>query len=308
MRFSMRPEPAAALMEEAVEATRGYAASLDVTIRLTPPVPGLTLNVDRDRFIQVLNNFLSNAVKASPGHSAIELRAEAHEGRARILVRNAGAGNATKFQDQALNAFSLTDTSSQRKRGAAGAGLHISRQIIEHMGGRIGFDSGAGPGMTMWVEMPAARVEMPASTAEAAVAPQADGAMPAEPGPRVLVCEDDDRVAWLIQKMLTKQGFAADVVHSIPEARRQLKNANYAAMTLDLALPSGNGMDFARELSDDAELSQLPIVIVSGTEPASWLELEAKSGVVDWIVKPINRQLLVASVAKAAAAYQLNAD
>jgi DNA-binding response OmpR family regulator len=162
--------------------------------------------------------------------------------------------------------------------------------------------------MTMWVEMPAARVEMPASTAEAAVAPQADGAMPAEPGPRVLVCEDDDRVAWLIQKMLTKQGFAADVVHSIPEARQQLKNANYAAMTLDLALPSGNGMDFARELSDDAELSQLPIVIVSGTEPASWLELEAKSGVVDWIVKPINRQLLVASVAKAAAAYQLNAD
>ena len=120
----------------------------------------------------------------------------------------------------------------------------------------------------------------------------------------MLVCEDDDRVAWLIQKMLTKEGFAADVVHSIPEARRQLKAVSYVAMTLDLALPSGNGMDFARELSDDAQMSQLPIVIVSGTERASWLELEAKSGIVDWIVKPINRQRLIASVEKAAAAYQ----
>jgi DNA-binding response OmpR family regulator len=102
--------------------------------------------------------------------------------------------------------------------------------------------------------------------------------------------------------MLTKEGFAADVVHSIPEARRQLKAVNYAAMTLDLALPSGNGIDFARELNGDPQISRLPIVIVSGTERANWLELGEKCGIVDWIVKPINRQRLVASVEKAAAA------
>jgi CheY-like chemotaxis protein len=175
-------------------------------------------------------------------------------------------------------------------------GLHISRQIIEHMGGQIGFDTYVGEGTTMWVELPAL-------TGEAAVHSQ-DETVPAELGRKVLVCEDDDRVAWLIQKMLTKEGFAADVAHSIPEARRQLKSGRYSAMTLDLSMPSGNGIDFARELSNDSEMSLLPIVVVSGTERAGWLELEAKSGIVDWIVKPINRQRLIDSVEKAAAAYE----
>jgi len=301
MRFDMRPESAALLLAEAAEAIRGYADDLGVHIRLELPTPDLMLNVDRERFIQVLNNLLSNAVKFSPENGPIELRAEAREeGCIRVSVCDHGPGIPPEFQDRLFNKFFQADASSTREKGGTGLGLHISRQIIEHMGGQIGFDTHVGQGTTMWVELPAL-------AAQAVVLPP-DEAIPAELGLRVLVCEDDDRVAWLIQKMLTKEGFAADVVHSIPEARRQLKAGGYSAMTLDLTMPSGNGMDFAHELSHDAEMALLPIVIVSGTERASWLELEEKSGIVDWIVKPINRQRLVASVEKAAAAYQQNAE
>jgi len=296
MRFDMRPESAALLLEEAAEAIRGYAGDVGIQIRLERPDPELMLNVDRDRFIQVLSNLLSNAVKFSPENGPIEVRAETHGDSIRVSVSDHGPGIPLEFQNRLFNKFFQGDASSTREKGGTGLGLHISRQIIEHMGGRIGFDTQVGQGTTMWVDLPPLMAD--------AARPALDDAMPAELGRRVLVCEDDDRVAWLIQKMLTKEGFAADVVHSIPEARRQLKAVNYAAMTLDLALPSGNGMDFARELSDDAQMSLLPIVIVSGTERASWLELEATSGIVDWIVKPINRERLVASVEKAAAAYQ----
>ena len=295
MRFDMRPENAVALMEEAAEATRGYADDLGVHIRLEPSVSGLMLNVDRDRFIQVLSNLLSNAIKFSPESGTIELRADLREGRVRISVRDHGPGIPEEFQDRLFNKFFQADASSTREKGGTGLGLHISRQIIEHMGGQIGFDTNIGLGTTMWVELPALTAEAAASLEEV---------MPAELGRKVLVCEDDDRVAWLIQKMLTKEGFAADVVHSIPEARRQLKSGGYSTMTLDLAMPSGNGIDFARELSGDAEMSLLPIVVVSGTERAGWLELEVKSGIVDWIVKPINRQRLIDSVEKASAAYE----
>ncbi len=296
MRFDMRPENAGALMEEAAEATRGYADDLRVHIRLEPAVPDLRINVDRDRFIQVLNNLLSNAVKFSPENGTIELCAEPKGGIIRISVRDHGPGIPPEAQDRLFNKFFQADASSTREKGGTGLGLHISRQIIEHMGGQIGFDTYVGEGTTMWVELPAL-------TGDAAVHSQ-DETVPAELGRKVLVCEDDDRVAWLIQKMLTKEGFAADVAHSIPEARRQLKSGRYSAMTLDLSMPSGNGIDFARELSNDSEMSLLPIVVVSGTERAGWLELEAKSGIVDWIVKPINRQRLIDSVEKAAAAYE----
>lgn len=296
MRFDMRPEKAGALMEEAAEATRGYADDLGVHIQLEPTALDLMLNVDRDRFIQVLNNLLSNALKFSPQNGTIELRADRREGLIRTFVIDHGPGIPEEFQDRLFNKFFQADASSTREKGGTGLGLHISRQIIEHMGGRIGFDTQVGQGTTMWVDLPAL-------SAETAVGPQ-DEAIPPELGRKVLVCEDDDRVAWLIQKMLTKEGFAADVVHSIPEARRQLKSGGYSAMTLDLSMPSGNGIDFARELSNDASMSRLPIVVVSGTERADWLELEAKAGIVDWIVKPIDRRRLIDSVEKAAAAYE----
>ena len=293
MRFDMRPETLAPLLEEAAVSIRGYAEEHGVHVLLDGSVPDLMLNVDRDRFIQVLNNLLSNAAKFSPKDGVIELRAKVGEGRVRILVSDHGPGIPPEFQDRLFNKFFQADASSTREKGGTGLGLHISRQIIEHMGGQIGFNTKVGEGTTMWVELPLLMAQ--------SVIPAPEETIPAELGPRVLVCEDDDRVAWLIQKMLTKEGFAADVVHSIPEARRQLKAADYVAMTLDLVLPTGNGMDFARELNGDPQTSQVPIIIVSGTERADGLEFGERFGIVDWIVKPISRQRLVASVEKAAA-------
>ncbi len=295
MRFDMRRESVALLLQEATEAIRGYADDLGVQVRLELPLPDLALNVDRERFIQVLNNLLSNAVKFSPENGVIELLAQARADRVRIMVRDHGPGIPLEFQDRLFNKFFQADASSTREKGGTGLGLHISRQIIEHMGGQIGFNTSVGDGTTIWVELPALTVK------PEALPP--DEEIPAELGRKVLVCEDDDRVAWLIQKMLTREGFAADVAHSIPEARRQLRSGSYSAMTLDLALPSGNGIDFARELQGDPATARLPIVVVSGTERASGPELEG-SRIVDWIVKPIDRQRLIASVGKAAATYE----
>ncbi len=166
MRFDMRPENAVALMEEAAEATRGYADDLGVHIVLEPSVPDLMLNVDRDRFIQVLNNLLSNAVKFSPENGTIDLRAETREGCIRISVCDHGPGIPPEFQDRLFNKFFQADASSTREKGGTGLGLHISRQIIEHMDGQIGFDTLVGHGTTMWVELPALTAEAAASLTE----------------------------------------------------------------------------------------------------------------------------------------------
>jgi PAS domain S-box-containing protein len=294
MHFEKRRVSLYALLAEAVEGIRDYAGSIEVRLNLALPAEA-SVSVDRDRLIQVLNNLLSNAVKFSPRRGTVELAAEEHGGKIRISVRDHGPGIPEEFQDRLFNKFFQVDSSSTREKSGTGLGLHISKQIVEHMGGEIGFRSEPGQGTTLWVEFPALTAE--------AVAGLDKPVLP-ELGRRVLICEDDDRVAWLIQKMLTKEGFAADVAHSIPEARRQLKSGGYAAMTLDLTLPSGNGIEFARELHDDPETSRLPIVVVTGTERAGWLELEEASGIVAWIVKPIDSQLLVASVKKASTAHK----
>jgi DNA-binding response OmpR family regulator len=160
---------------------------------------------------------------------------------------------------------------------------------MDQMGGKIGLDTKLGVGSTFWIDLP-----------EIAVA---ETALPAERNSlnkRILVCEDDDNLASLIQMMLSKQGFLTDVVHNVPEARRKLQSGDYDAMTLDVTLPLGDGLALAREVHGQAHTKTLPIIVVSGRYQEDRADLEETSGIVDWIVKPFDKERLVRSVEKAA--------
>ena len=79
-----------------------------------------------------------------------------------------------------------------------------------------------------------------------------------------------------------------------------LTNGFYDAMTLDVTLPLGDGLDLAREVHGSPETNTLPIVVVSGRYRDSAADWEQDAGIVDWIVKPFDRDRLVKSVEKAA--------
>ncbi len=72
--------------------------------------------------------------------------------RARISVMDRGAGIPSEFRERIFQKFSQADSSSTRRAGGTGLGLHITRQFVERMSGRIGFDARPGGGTTFWVE------------------------------------------------------------------------------------------------------------------------------------------------------------
>ena len=137
-----------------------------------------TFEGDHDRVIQVLTNFLSNAVKFSPPGSVVIVRAlpgaptaadaGAHPsaanltgrtaGRApvRFVVENPGPGIAAGDIQLLFRRFQQLDGSDGRHRGGTGLGLAISKAIVEQHGGRIGVESEPGHRTTFWCELPAA--------------------------------------------------------------------------------------------------------------------------------------------------------
>ncbi|HEY6123510.1 MAG TPA: CHASE domain-containing protein, partial [Steroidobacteraceae bacterium] len=155
MRFDIQAVSLGDIVRQAVESTDGYARKHDVNVELQPVDPAHRVDVDPDRFVQVLTNLLSNAVKYSPARATVHVTAERRGDTLRVSVRDSGQGIPEAFRKRIFERFSQADSSTTREKGGTGLGLYIARRFVEQMFGRIGFDSEPGKGATFWVELPA---------------------------------------------------------------------------------------------------------------------------------------------------------
>jgi signal transduction histidine kinase len=156
LRFDVSVLPLGGVVLQAVEANEGYARRFNQRIDLTACPTDWAVAVDPDRFIQVVANLLSNAAKYSPPGGTVRVWCESRGGRFRINVRDDGPGIPEDFRGRMFEKFSQADSSATREKGGTGLGLYIARRFVEHMQGRIGFDSEVGHGSTFWIELPAA--------------------------------------------------------------------------------------------------------------------------------------------------------
>ena len=124
----------------------------EVTVEQPDAVP--LLHADRDRLLQVLLNLLSNAAKfVPPGRGRVVVALTADDRAATIEVRDNGPGIAPAQQQQVFEKFRQGGDASHRPQGT-GLGLPISRQIVEHFGGRLWLRSKPGQGACFGFELP----------------------------------------------------------------------------------------------------------------------------------------------------------
>ncbi|WP_338847257.1 ATP-binding protein [Massilia sp. W12] len=145
----------AKLLANAVEANTPYASKLGVAYQLTPSNTPCYVLADEQRLNQVLTNLLSNAAKFSPAGQSVEISLQAmRPTHWRIKVRDHGPGVPASFQEQIFSPFAQADSTNTRQSSGAGLGLHISKTLIERMGGQIGFDNCNDGGASFWIELP----------------------------------------------------------------------------------------------------------------------------------------------------------
>jgi signal transduction histidine kinase len=113
------------------------------------------VKADVDRMIQVMLNLLSNAAKfCDPARGRIEIALSEQAGALRIDVRDNGPGIEPADQKLIFDKFRQVGDTLTGKPHGSGLGLHISRQIVEHFGGRMWVESAPGQGACFSFTLP----------------------------------------------------------------------------------------------------------------------------------------------------------
>lgn len=295
MVFNFKPIDLMTLVEQAMEANRGFGEQYQVAFIITDKAAGVEINADWDRMTQVMTNLLSNAAKFSPAGDNVEVSVRRVPGGVRVAVHDWGKGIPEEFRDRLFQKFAQADSSDSRQKGGTGLGLSIAKAIVEKHDGTIGFETAEGWGTTFYFELPERRAEPSLPMAGF----QNGNNEPREP--RILIIEDDHDVALLLNLMLKHGGFATDVAYDAAQAQELLKEKKYTAITLDLMLPDKDGIMLIRELRQDESTRDLPIIVVSAKAEQGRQQLNGNAvWVADWLQKPIDQQQLVRAVKDAA--------
>ena len=157
MVFDMNSKPVYLLVQQSLLENKMYAEKYSVKFVLHDTSSGAAINIDAFRFQQIMNNFLSNAAKFSPLQSSVDIKITASEGWVRISVQDYGPGIPEEFKSRMFQKFSQADSSDSRQKNGTGLGLAITKELVERMGGRIGFDSEVGKGSSFFAEFIQAR-------------------------------------------------------------------------------------------------------------------------------------------------------
>ncbi|MGC2855263.1 sensor histidine kinase [Novispirillum sp. DQ9] len=159
-----------ALVEDVVATARTLAAAREVTVLVDIEAGAMpALRGDPTRCRQVLLNLLSNAVKYNRAGGRVTLSAAWNVATLCVAVSDTGMGIPADRQGEVFQPFSRLGRENSAIEGT-GIGLSITRQLVEQMGGRIGFSSVEGEGSTFWVEFPLAGADAAPEPRPAAIA------------------------------------------------------------------------------------------------------------------------------------------
>ncbi|NOQ13991.1 MAG: PAS domain S-box protein [Methyloprofundus sp.] len=289
LKFDIKIHPLTSLIELAVVSNQIYAEQHNSFIEISENLPQVSVAVDQHRYIQVLTNLLSNAAKFSPKDRPVKIEATANDDIVCVSIIDEGPGIPESFKDKIFNKFSQVESANSQKTPGTGLGLSISRELMEKMGGKIGFDSNLGKGSRFYVELPVY------SSQQQATSTSLESEMPTEDQrPRILVCEDEPDVAKILKIMLEKSHFQVDIALNWGQARKLLANQDYAAMTLDLMLPDQSYSGIFQDIRQDKRTRDLPVIVVSAKADDANLEFQGNViNVIDWLPKPINEERLI---------------
>lgn len=139
-------------LERAVVSVQGITDRRKITIEVENSSE--RVYADEDRLVQVVVNFLSNAIKFSNDGGTIRVSVCDLNDKVEVRVADNGPGIAPEYQKSVFERYTQVNREDATVKGGSGLGLHVCKKIVEQLGGSIGVESQVGKGSTFWFRLP----------------------------------------------------------------------------------------------------------------------------------------------------------
>ena len=287
-RLELRPVPfgLGGLLRQTMDTMRPLADRKHLSLKLEGE-DDLTVTADPARIRQVAFNLLSNAVKFTPDFGAVRVTLGRTDGSAWFVVSDTGPGIPEEDRERIFDAFEQGGRPSGSKTEGTGLGLALTRRLVEAHGGRIELATTIGIGSAFTVHLPS-RLAVEGRRPTPSLA--ADDLRP-----RILVIEDDPGAAELLRLYLEAAGYAVAVTASGLEGLAWATALKPDAIVLDILLPDTDGWEVMQRLKSDEGTKTIPVLVVTVIDNRP---LGLALGAVDYFVKPVVRESLLASIGR----------
>jgi signal transduction histidine kinase/CheY-like chemotaxis protein/CHASE3 domain sensor protein len=310
-KLEIRPQVVS--IKEVIERVRsiysGNASSKGVALRRSvDPKISPALMVDPLRLRQILNNFVSNALKFTT-EGSIEIKVELierveAEDQVQFTVKDTGIGISAENQQHLFKPFSQGDGIEAQRAGGTGLGLTICRRLADMMGGVVRMESELGKGTTMYLTLTlpiADPADLPVIDLKKAYALLSDttsmrrfapGVAQAEAeGTLVLVADDHPTNRLLLISQVNALGYAAESADNGVEALDKWKSGRFSIVITDCDMPEMDGYDLARNIRNleaGSDRKRTPIIACTANALDGEAEVCLAVGMDDCLVKPVD--------------------
>jgi signal transduction histidine kinase/CheY-like chemotaxis protein len=243
------------------------------------------------RIKQVLINLLGNALKFTE-QGQIELKVTRADKQTVLFeVVDSGIGIEPEQLEQLFQPFIQAHAGTARRYGGSGLGLSIARDLARRMGGDLEAQSQPGQGSSFHFRLPLDEVQAPSSRREQPVW-RLDGV-------RVLVVEDNRINQEVATGLLTRKGAQVTVAPSGRTALDKLSSEDFNVVLMDMHMPDMDGLETTRRIREQERFRTLPIIAVTALAMSDFREQCLAGGMQDYVTKPFDPELLIASIARA---------
>ncbi|MGM0613384.1 MAG: PAS domain S-box protein, partial [Bacteroidota bacterium] len=251
---------------------------------------------DFNRFRQIMDNLLKNAVKFTE-EGTIEFGYELwHEDKLLFYVKDSGVGIPKEQQEHIFERFRQVDDSSTRAYEGTGLGLTISKNLVVLLGGEMWLKSKEGEGSVFYFTLPYEDKSSKQSREEK----KAEGGISNKEEKTLLLIEDDPTSREYMKALLEPNGLSLITCETGEEGYEAFINhPEIELILMDIKLPDTNGLEVARKIRASSDKNrEVPIIAQTAYAMSGDDKKSMEAGCNDYISKPVDSKELLEKIGK----------